>query len=360
MKTALLHYWLTNIRGGEKVLKQFSLLYPEADIFTHACNREIFNSFLPGHRIKETFISFLPGARKNCQKYLPLMPAALKQLDLRGYDLIISSESGPAKGIRKPAGSRHICYCHTPMRYLWDMYQDYYNSAGISARIAMKLFKNHLRFYDIASAENVDYFIANSRFVSERIQRIYKRESTVIHPPVDVGFFSSFSGEKQDYYLVAGHLQPYKNPRLALDVFCQNGRRLIVTGTGPLEKQLIREYSGKNITFTGSVSDETLRRLYGSARALIFPGIEDFGIVPLEAQAAGTPVIALRAGGALETVVEGTTGMFFDLPEPASLADAVRQFEKSEFSSEKCRRHAQTFSSEIFREKLRNFIDSVS
>ena len=359
MKTALLHYWLTGIRGGERVLKELSLLYPEADIFTHACNRKIFNSFLSGHRITETFISALPGARKSCQKYLPLMPAALKKLDLQGYDLIISSESGPVKGIRKPAGARHICYCHTPMRYLWDMYQDYYNAAGLPARAAMKIFKNRLRSYDLASAENVDYFIANSYFVAERIQRIYKRGSTVIHPPVDVGFFSSFPEEKQDHYLLAGHLQPYKNPRLALDVFCQNGRRLIVAGTGPLEKKLRREYSGKNITFTGFVSDETLRSLYGSARALVFPGVEDFGIVPLEAQAAGTPVIALRAGGALETVVEGVTGMFFDLPEPESLADAVSEFEKTAFSPEKCRLHAETFSSEIFRKKIRSFIDSV-
>ncbi|MBR1951721.1 MAG: glycosyltransferase [Lentisphaeria bacterium] len=355
MKTALLHYWLTGIRGGEKVLRELTRLYPEADIFTHACNRKIFDGYFGNCRICETFISKLPGARRNCQKYLPLMFPALRQLDLGEYDLIISSESGPAKGIRKPPGARHICYCHTPMRYLWDMYQDYYDNAGFAGKTAMRLFKNHLRKSDLKSAESVDHFIANSCFVAERIKRIYNRDSSVIHPPVDVDFYSRFCGKKQNFYLVAGHLHPYKNPVIALEACRKIRRPCVVAGSGPLERLLRKEYTESNFSFTGRVSDEKLRELYGSARALIFPGIEDFGIVPLEAQAAGTPVIALGAGGALETVIEGKTGVFFDRSSADVLADMLLQFEKLSFSPQDCRRNAENFSPEVFRQKFRSF-----
>ena len=352
MKTALLHYWLTSIRGGEKVLHELAYLYPEADIFTHACNRKIFDGYFGNCRIHETFIANLPGARRNCQKYLPLMPLALQQLDLSRYDLIISSESGPAKGIKKSPRTRHVCYCHTPMRYLWDMYQDYYDHAGFAGKAAMRLFKNYLRRYDLKSAESVDLFIANSHFVAERIKRIYNRDSIVVHPPADVDFYSRFNGKKEDFYLIAGHLHPYKNPLIALEACRKTHRRCVVAGSGPLEKFLRKEFSESNFTFTGRIPDEQLRELYGSARALIFPGIEDFGIVPLEAQAAGTPVIALRAGGALETVVENKTGVFFDSSSSDALADALMQFENSFLSPGDCRRNAASFSPEIFRSKF--------
>lgn len=360
MKTALLHYWLTGIRGGEKVLRELAFLYPEADIFTHACNRKIFDGFFGNCRIYETFIAQLPGARRNCQKYLPLMPSALKRLDLSEYDLIISSESGPAKGVAKPPHARHICYCHTPMRYLWDMYQDYYDNAGFAGKTAMRLFKNYLRNYDLKSAESVDDFIANSRFVAERIKRIYNRESSVIHPPVDVDFYRCSGDEKQDFYLIAGHLHPYKNPVAALEACRKIRRRCVVAGSGPLENALRKEYTESNFTFTGRVSDEKLRELYSSARALIFPGIEDFGIVPLEAQAAGTPVIALGIGGALETVIEGSTGLFFDRPSADVLADMLLQFENLTFSSDVCRRNAENFSPEVFRKKFSSFTARLS
>ena len=359
MKTALLHYWLTGIRGGEKVLRELSCLYPEADIFTHACNRKIFDGFFGNCRIYETFIAQLPGARRNCQKYLPLMPRALKQLDLSEYDLIISSESGPAKGVRKPPHTRHICYCHTPMRYLWDMYQDYYDNAGSAGKIAMRLFKNYLRKSDLQSAESVDHFIANSHFVSERIKRIYNRDSSVIHPPVDVDFYRCSGGKKQDFYLIAGHLHPYKNPVIALEACRKIRRRCVIAGSGPLENALRKEYTESNFTFTGRVSDEKLRELYSSARALICPGIEDFGIVPLEAQAAGTPVIALGTGGALETVIEGKTGVFFDRSSADALADMLLKFESLTFSSDVCRSNAENFSPEIFRQKFRSFCNAL-
>ena len=183
-KVALLHYWLTNMRGGENVLAEFCRLFPDADIFTHAWNPEKVREPFASHRITETFIGRLPLARRKCQMYLPLMPSALARLDLSGYDLILSSESGPIKGIRKPAGARHVCYCHTPMRYIWDMYEDYYQAAGFGGRIAMRLFRDFMRRYDLRSAESVDMFLANSRFVAERIKRIYGRDSTVVYPPV--------------------------------------------------------------------------------------------------------------------------------------------------------------------------------
>ena len=310
------------------------------------------------HKITETFIGKLPGARKSCQKYLPLMPMALDKLDLSGYDLIISSESGPAKGIRKPEGAKHICYCHTPMRYLWDMYQDYYNATGIAGKIAMRTFKNYLRKYDLRSAENVDFFIANSKFVAERIKRIYHRDSEVIYPMVDYEYFSGGKYTKQDYYLLAGQLISYKRPDLALKACEKLGRKLVITGTGGMEKEL-RKISGKNVTFLGRVSREELRKCYAEARALIFPGIEDFGIVPLEAQSAGTPVIALGIGGALETVIPEKTGLFFEKPETDCLADAILQFEKLSFAPEECRNNAKLFTADVFKENFMNACKNI-
>ncbi len=224
-KTALLHYWLVNRRGGENVLAEFCRLWPEADIFTHAWNPEAIGEPFSSHRIVESFIGRLPGARRNCQKYLPLMPAAIRRLDLSGYKLIVSSESGPIKGVRKPKEALHVCYCHTPMRYLWDMYEDYYRTTGPAGKAAMRIFRDYLRRYDLASAGSVDAFIANSGFVADRIRRIYGRESTVIYPPVESGFFREAAGSpKEDYYLFVGQLIAYKRPDLAIAACRKLGR----------------------------------------------------------------------------------------------------------------------------------------
>ena len=357
MKVALLHYWLINLRGGEKVLAELASLYPEADIFTHACDPSKIAAAFEGHRIHETFIGKLPLAKKHCQKYLPLMPLALKQLTLEGYDLIISSESGPVKGIRKPAGARHVCYCHTPMRYLWDMYDDYYKQAGVMGRAAMALFKNYLRSYDLKSADSVDDFIANSNFVRERIRRIYNRDASVIHPPVDTSFFRAGQYEKKDYYVFVGQLIPYKHPELAVHACRKLGRKLVVVGDGSMKEELQR-IAGPGIIFTGRLSGEKMRRCYAEARALLFPGVEDFGIVPVEAQAAGTPVIALGRGGALETVVPGRTGLFFPECSVDSLAEAILEFEAASWESGACREQAEHFSTEIFRSRIQNFMNA--
>jgi glycosyltransferase involved in cell wall biosynthesis len=354
MKTALLHYWLTNMRGGENVLEEFCRIWPDADIFTHAYAPDNISDIINAHRVNCTFINRLPGAGTDCQKYLPLMPPALKRLDFSAYDLIISSESGPVKGIRKPKGSKHICYCHSPMRYLWDMYDDYYRNAGLAGKIAMSLFKRPLRRYDLKSAETVDRFIANSHFVAERIKRIYGRASTVIHPPVNVDFYAQGDYVKSDYYLFVGQLIPYKRPDLALAACKRMNRKLIIVGNGSMRGELEKN-AGHNVTFTGKMQREKLRALYAGAKALIFPGIEDFGIVPLEAQASGTPVIALKAGGALETIVADMTGIFFDQPDVECLCNAIEAFEIKKFPADYMAEHAKKFSAERFRSEINHF-----
>lgn len=351
MKIALLHYWLTNMRGGENVLAELCGLFPNADLYTHAYNPGQVSSIFAFHKVHESWIGRLPFAKKKCQAYLPLMPTALRQWDFSGYDLLISSESGPIKGIRKPDGAKHICYCHTPMRYLWDMYPEYFKDAGLCGKAAMMLCKRYLRRYDLKSADCVDQFIANSQFVSERIKRIYARDSIVIHPPVDVDFFSASPKTKDDFYLYAGALVPYKRVDLAIAA-CKNlKRRLVVVGSGPMVSELARE-NHDLIQFAGSPSKERLRDLYASARALLFPGIEDFGIVPVEVQAAGTPVIAYGVGGALETVRREETGLFFSEQTADSLADAMTRFEHRDWSEQACRTNADGFRPEVFRSKM--------
>lgn len=349
MKTALLHYWLTNLRGGEKVLLALREMFPAADVFTHAISAELRGRF-PG-KVTESFIASLPLGRRLPQGYLPLMPLANRRFRLDGYDLILSSESGPVKGIRKPKDARHVCYCHTPMRYVWDMYGDYYARAGFGGKLAMKVWTPYLRAADLKSAESVDAFVANSAFVAARIRRIYGRDATVVPPPVDVEFFSAAVPYDRPppvaapYYLLAGELVAYKRPDLALAACVKMNRPVVVVGRGGLCAELARTYAANPcVTFLGRVSDDALRAIYAHARALLFPGCEDFGIVPVEAQAAGTPVVAYGRGGARETVVEGETGLFFDEQTVDSLCGALEAFEARNWSAAACRANAANFS----------------
>ena len=355
MKTALLHYWLTNVRGGEKVLAALGEMLPEADVFTHALGEGMRDEGegrryegegrrekgeemrWKGHRVMESFIARLPFGRRKPQAYLPLMPMASRSLELDGYDLIVSSESGPIKGIRKPKGARHVCYCHTPMRYLWDMHDEYYRSAGLTGKLSMKLFTSYLRREDLKSAESVDEFVANSAFVAERIKRIYGRDSVVVHPPVDVEFFSAAERKAGGYYLFVGAPVAYKRLDLARAACAKMGRELVVAGGG-------------------AATDEDLRGLYAGAKALLFPGLEDFGIVPVEAQAAGCPVIAYGAGGALETVVEGRTGMFFKEQTVESICAAIEELESREFTAYACRENARRFAKSVFTGKMNGLL----
>ena len=328
-------------------------LFPDADVFTHAYRPEKMEGLFDSHRVNRTFIGRLPLGNSHPQAYLPLMPLAARSLDLDGYDLIISSESGPVKGIRKPYSSRHICYCHTPMRYLWDMHDEYYRSASCAGKLAMALFSGYLRREDLKSADSVDLFVANSAFVAERIKRIYKREAKVVHPPVDFDFYSGGPAPVDaglgEYYLYAGEIRHYKRPDLAVDACMKLGRRLVVAGDGKSVDALKKRIGGKgDVVFTGRVTDDRLRSLYKGAKALLFPGVEDFGIVPVEAQAAGTPVVAFACGGALETVQSGKTGCFFDRQETDSLCAAIEEFEARAWDPEACRSNASRFSLDAF------------
>ncbi len=347
MKVALLHYWLHAMRGGEKVLEAIADRFPGAPIYTHACNVAGLSPGLRTHPIHESAIARLPGARHGCQRYLPLMPAALKAWDFSDYDLLISSESGPIKGIRKPAHAKHLCYCHTPMRYIWDLYDDYYRRAGAFGKLAMRALTPPMRRYDLRSADSVDRFVANSAFVAERIRRIYHREATVIYPPVELDRFAAEPPRARTYWLWLGALVPYKAPDVLIEAFRGLGEQLVVAGDGPLLKRL-RAEAPPNVTLLGRVDDGALPGLYAGAKGLLFPGIEDFGIVPVEAQAAGTPVLALRGGGALETVVEGQTGLFFDEATPAAIRAALEEAAARKWDRATLQANAARFARSVF------------
>lgn len=350
MRVALLHYWLTTMRGGEAVFREFCRLFPDGEVFTHVYRPDRIDPAIRALPVRETMIARLPGARRHCQPYLPLMPRALRRLKLDDYDLIVSSESGPAKGVRKRPGAVHLCYCHTPMRYLWDMYDDYYRAAGPAGRLAMRLFGGRLRRHDLQSAKGVDHFIANSRFVADRIRRVYDRDAEVIPPPVHVERFARADGAPPPAradYLFVGQLIPYKRPDVAVAACRRLGRGLTVVGEGPMRKDLETMAKGaRRIRFLGRVDDAELPGLYANARAVLFPGVEDFGLVPVEAMASGTPVVALGAGGALETVVANQTGVFFEDAEKhaaGALVAAMRVLEARSWDEAALRRHAARF-----------------
>lgn len=361
MKVAIVHYWLVGMRGGEKVLEEFSRLYPDADIYTHVAVPENLSDRLRGHRITETFIAKLPWGRKLYQKYMPLMPLALETLDLTGYDLVISSESGPAKGIIADPDALHICYCHSPMRYLWDQYHVYRDQAGRVTRWLMPLISSPLRLWDVTSAARVDKFVANSAFVARRIEKYWRREADVIFPPVDVSAFSAAApGDVGDHYLYAGELVSYKRPDLVVEAFNKSGKKLVVVGEGSARKAL-EEIAGPNITFLGRVPFDELKRQYATCRALVFPGVEDFGIIPLEVMASGRPVVAFAKGGAMQTVVDGETGVLFHDQTVAGLQDAIERLETAlpQMSVDRFRSHAEGFSSEVFRSRFKAYVDDA-
>ncbi|MEN5273455.1 glycosyltransferase [Stenotrophomonas lactitubi] len=363
MKVAIIHYWFVTWRGGEKVIEQLLRLYPEADVFTHVATPEIERTKLAGHRVQRTFVSKLPGAQKRYQKYLPLMPVALEQLDLTGYDLVISSESGPAKNVITHPDALHICYCHSPMRYVWDMYPLYLADAGWLTRLLMRPLMHYMRLTDSVSASRVDHFIANSKFIARRIDKCYRRQAEVIHPPVEVDDFEA-RAEKQDYYLLLGQLTAYKKADLVMDAFLRSGKRLVIIGEGE-QLAAMRARATERVVVLGRQPFSALKEHLANAKALVFPGVEDFGIVPLEAMASGTPVIAYAKGGALETVIESddpsaATGLFFHEQSIDAINEAVARFESlsEPISAEACRARAEQFAPDRFREELSSFIQA--
>jgi glycosyltransferase involved in cell wall biosynthesis len=359
MKVAIIHYWLVGMRGGEKVIEALCEMYPQADIFTHVYVPEMVSDPIRRHRIVPTFINALPRAAKMYKTYLPLMPLALEQLDLRGYDLIISSESGPAKGVIAPSDSIHVCYCHTPMRYIWNMYHDYRNNAGRLTQWMMPPLSHYLRMWDVTSAARVDSFVANSATVARRIRRYYGADSVVIHPPVDTGAFSIVApSELGDYYLMAGELVSYKRADLAVRAFNEMKLKLVVIGGGEMLDE-IRRLAGPTVTVMGSQPFDVLKQHYARCRALIFPGEEDFGMVPVEAMASGRPVVAFGRGGATETVAEGLSGVFFADQSVEAISSAVKNLAKIEIDPQKIAAHANQFGRDRFFQKMRTHIDRL-
>jgi glycosyltransferase involved in cell wall biosynthesis len=359
VKVAIIHYWLVGMRGGEKVIEALCEMYPQADIFTHVYVPEMVSERIRQHRIIPTFINALPRAARMYKTYLPLMPLALEQLDLRGYDLIISSESGPSKGIIPPPDALHVCYCHTPMRYIWNMYHDYRSSAGQITRLVMPPLSHYLRMWDVTSAARVDSFVANSATVARRIHRYYAANSVVIYPPVDTRAFSiAAASDLADYYLMAGELVSYKRPDLAIRAFNEMKLKLVVIGGGEMLDD-IRRLAGPTVTVLGPQPFDVLKQHYARCRALIFPGEEDFGMVPVEAMASGRPVVAYGRGGATETVVDGVSGVFFAEQTSEAISSAVKRLADLEIDPARIAAHASQFGREPFFQKMRTHIDGL-
>lgn len=359
MRVAIVHYWLVGMRGGEKVVESLLRIYPQADLFVHVYKPEAVSPLIRGRRVIQSFIGRLPFAAKLYKNYLPLMPMALEQLDLRGYDLIISSESGPAKGVVPPPGSVHVCYCHSPMRYVWNMFHDYRNTTGMLKRLLMLPAAHYIRMWDALSAQRVDHFVANSSTVAQRIARYYQRDAEVIPPPVAVDdFYIDPQAGRDGVWLMAGELVPYKRPDLAVQAFNAMGRRLIVVGGGEMLDE-VRRIAGPTVTVLGPQPFARLRQLYAECFALVFPGEEDFGIVPVEAMASGRPVLAFGRGGATETVVDGVTGLFFEEQSIAAIVDGVERMQALPINPQAIRIHAERYATAVFERRMRAFVDSV-
>ena len=360
MRVAIIHYWLVGMRGGERVLEALCDIFPDADIYTHVYDPRAISSKLNARRIQTTFIGALPYANKMYKRYLPLMPMALEQIDLSSYDLVISSESGPSKGIVPSSPAVHVCYCHSPMRYIWNMYNRYYESSGLMTRLMMPPLAHYLRGWDVATANRVDDFVANSKTVSQRIKSYYRRDSVVIHPPVDVTAFRPVpNSEIGDYYLMVGELVSYKRPDLAVQAFNRMKRNLVVIGGGEMLEQL-KKMAGPTVTILGSQSFDVLKHHYAHCKALVFPGEEDFGIVPVEAMASGRPVVAFGRGGATETVISGRTGVFFQEQTDEDVIDAIERIEAMDFNPADAVSRAADFRRDVFVNRFRTFIERAT
>jgi glycosyltransferase involved in cell wall biosynthesis len=356
MRCAIVHYWLLGMRGGEKVVEELCRILPQPDIFTLFYDPERVSPFLRSHKVTASFLNPLRRYYRSC---LPLAPVALENFDLRGYDLVISSESGPAKGVLTSSHTRHLCYCHTPMRYLWDLYPAYLHEWTRSRlkRALMAPVANYLRLWDATSAMRVDQFVANSRNVQNRIWKTYRQLSEIVYPPVAVDSFCI--GAPEDYFLIVSELVAYKRIDDAVRCFAKSGRRLKIAGGGP-EYSRLRRMSGANIELCGRVADSELRDLYAHSQAVVLPGEEDFGIVPVEALASGKPVIALGRGGVLETVPvsEPCGGFFYSEPGADNLEAAIQKFEQQQryLAPQQLRLHARRFSREVFQREMSNIL----
>jgi len=360
LRVALVHDWLTGMRGGERVLEVFCELFPSADVYTliHVPGRV--SPTIERHPIHTSFLQRIPGAARRYRHFLPLFPAAIERFRLSGYDLVLSSSHAVAKGIPVPPGALHVCYLHAPMRYMWDGFDAYFGPgrASLPVRLAARAVRPYLRRWDVRSARRVHRFLVNSRNIQEQVRRIYGRESRVVYPPVSLERFTP-SVRKSDYYLMVGAFAPNKRVDDAIVAFNRLRRPLKIVGTGQDEARC-RELAGPSVEFLGEQDDAAIERLYREARAFIFPGVDDFGITPLEAQASGTPVIALAAGGALETVT-AETGILYEPAGPDALVEAVQRFEaqRGTFTAEACALNAMRFGRPRFAEEMRRVLEEA-
>lgn len=366
MKTAIIHEWLVNYAGSEKCVESFTNIWKDAEVYSLVdfLNDDLRNIILKGKNAHTSIIQYLPYASKQHRKYLPLFPTAIELFNLSKYNLIISSSHSVAKGVKTKRNQLHICYCHSPMRYAWDDADYYMSEAKLNTGLkgfAAKLVLNYLRKWDLKSANNVNYFIANSNHIAKKIKRIYNRDSDVIYPPVDTQKFLLVT-VKEDYYLTASRLVPYKRIDLIVEAFAKMlDKKLVVIGSGP-EKEKILSKATPNVAVIGYQEFENLKSYMQKAKAFVFAAEEDFGIIVVEAMACGTPVIALNKGGAAESVIDGKTGVLFSGQTVESIIEAIKKFEieTSPMDYAQIRLHAEKFSRKIFEEKIKNYVAKKS
>ncbi len=358
-RIALVHDWLVRMRGGEKCLEALCEVFPQAEIFTLLHRHGSVSPLVESRPIHTSFLQWMPGSAQRYPYYLPLFPAAVGSLRLDGFDCVVSISAAVAKAARVPRSSPHICYCNTPMRYLWDQYGEYFGPgrAGVATRMAMRALRRPLQQWDLHTAAHPDFLIANSQNIRRRIERIYNRSSDVIYPPVDTGRFS-LSTRDDGFLLVVSALVPYKRIDIAVQAVKETGDRLVIIGEGQ-ELERLRALAGPGVEFLGWRSSEEIRQYYGACSAVLFPGEEDFGIVPLEAMATGKPVVAYAKGGALETVIDTPllrTGILFPEQTAGSMAEGIRKVRTSEFMPPRMRAFALRFDREVYKEKMKAYV----
>lgn len=364
MKVAIIQEWLVTVGGSDKVVKAIADVFPDADIYTLVAQKEVCDELgINWDKVHTSFIQKMPLGTKKHRAYLPLFPFAIEQFDLRGYDVIISSSHCVAKGVLTKADQLHICYCHSPIRYVWDMYNEYLEESNLTKGIKSWLVRyllHRIRKWDMLSSFRVDHYISNSDYVGQRIKETYRRESTTIHPNIDISNFE-FCGQKEDFYLASSRLVAYKKIDIIIEAFNRMPeKKLIVIGGGPNFKKY-QEMAKGNVTVMGYQPFNVLKEKMQKAKAFIFAADEDFGMIPIEAQACGTPVIAYGHGGSLETVSEGKTGLFFHEQTPENIIKAVTHFEslgETPFNYETCRKWAESFSEERFKKEIKEFVES--
>ncbi|MCD8298127.1 MAG: glycosyltransferase [Prevotella sp.] len=363
MKVAIIQEWLVTVGGSDKVVKAIADVFPDADIFTLVAKKNVCEELgIDWNKVHTSFIQKLPMGTKKHRMYLPLFPFAIEQFDLRGYDVIISSSHCVAKGVLTKADQLHICYCHSPIRYVWDMYNEYLEESHLEKGLKSWLVRymlHRIRLWDALSANRVDFFISNSDYVGQRVKETYRRDCITIHPNIDISNFQ-LCEDKQDYYLASSRLVAYKKIDIIIEAFNKMpDKKLIVIGGGPNLKKY-RELANGNIQVLGYQPFLVLKDKMQHAKAFVFAADEDFGMIPIEAQACGTPVIAYAHGGSLETVCNNKTGLFFNHQTPDDIIDAVNTFEKMgehPFDFKVCRNWAEKFSEERFKIELRDFVN---